>query len=107
VTQQNSAASEEMAATSEELASMAQQLQDTIAYFRLEANPAAGGRPRPQPTRGGGPVAHLPAPTRGRRGGNDADRSQAAKALNRERGVTISLESGAAADDLDAGYTKF
>jgi methyl-accepting chemotaxis protein len=102
VTQQNSAASEEMAATSEELASMAQQLQDTIAYFRLEATSTARSRARPQPTRNGGQAAYLPAP-RGRRGGNDAP---VGKAANRERGVTISLESGAAADDLDAGYTK-
>lgn len=38
VIQQNASASEEMASTSEELSGQAEQLQDTISFFKLEAN---------------------------------------------------------------------
>jgi methyl-accepting chemotaxis protein len=48
VTQQNAAASEEVSATSEELTAQAQQLQETISFFRMEAN-AAGGAAKDAP----------------------------------------------------------
>ncbi len=44
VTQQNASASEQVSATSEELAAQAETLQATIAYFRIDAAPAAGAR---------------------------------------------------------------
>ncbi|MDO8608642.1 MAG: methyl-accepting chemotaxis protein [Phaeospirillum sp.] len=42
VTQQNAAGAEEMSSTSVELASQAEQLQNTISYFRTETNGASG-----------------------------------------------------------------
>jgi methyl-accepting chemotaxis protein len=42
VTQQNAAASEEVSATSEELTAQAEQMQQTISFFRMEANVAGG-----------------------------------------------------------------
>ena len=44
VIQQNASASEEMAATAEELSSQSAQLQSTIAFFRIDDQPAAGQR---------------------------------------------------------------
>jgi methyl-accepting chemotaxis protein len=44
VTQQNASASEEMSATSEELAAQSEQLRSSIAFFRIDAETASGGR---------------------------------------------------------------
>ncbi len=48
VVQQNASASEEMASTSEELSSQAMQLQQSIAYFKLEDSSARQRKPAPK-----------------------------------------------------------
>ncbi|PKU25039.1 methyl-accepting chemotaxis protein [Telmatospirillum siberiense] len=112
VTQQNAGASEEMASTSEELSALAEQLQDTIGYFRLDAQPDGHGHtraragtalvPRTVPA-----ISHLP-PAKARRDGAPAKTSsKEARPGGGERGVTLNLERGDDADGLDAEYTKF
>lgn len=59
ITQQNASSSEELAATAEEMSGQAQNLQQLVAFFKLEAAGIAARSvktARPQPT-----VAHLPA----------------------------------------------
>ncbi len=48
-TQQNAAASEELAATAEEMSTQANQLQQTMAYFRISAAPGVGRRSAANP----------------------------------------------------------
>jgi methyl-accepting chemotaxis protein len=58
-TQQNASASEELAATSEELSGQASQLQQSVGFFRVEAEPAAEKKGRPD----SGPRNERRAPT--------------------------------------------
>jgi len=71
-TQQNASASEELAATSEELSNQAGQLQEAVAFFRLDSEPVLTPKPRSEvarpverrapnsPMRGNPPVSALP-----------------------------------------------
>ncbi len=59
MTQQNAAAAEEMSATSVELAAQAEQLQSTIAYFRIGHDGAATKAPT-KPAAKAAQIAHLP-----------------------------------------------
>nr|WP_315464622.1 PAS domain S-box protein [uncultured Rhodoferax sp.] len=76
-TQQNASASEELAATSEELSGQAQQLQESIGFFKSTSGMPAGlpiGRTvqleRRSTGRQGAPLLTTPAPVRGAAGGN-------------------------------------
>ena len=48
-TQQNASSSEELAATAEEMSGQAEQLQQTMAFFRLGGAPARRAAPAPAP----------------------------------------------------------
>ncbi|MFH1915431.1 MAG: methyl-accepting chemotaxis protein [Pseudomonadota bacterium] len=58
VIQQNASASEEMASTSEELAGQGEQVQQTMAFFKVSANGNSSHRPRPVVARA--PMKALP-----------------------------------------------
>jgi methyl-accepting chemotaxis protein len=124
VTQQNSAASEEMSATSEELAAQAQQLQEAMNFFRLDGASLAPERRTEQWRHQS--VAHLPAPQRhgpgglaraGKSNGTAARAIGAApaksapagvhKANGNGRGVSLSLDTGSPADEVDEKYDSF
>jgi methyl-accepting chemotaxis protein len=102
VIQQNSSSSEEMASTSEELASQAQQMQGTIAFFKLDHHGARGPGHGPAPAAATAPRAvkaaarkpRFPAP---HAGGPAAAPAQPAAAARPASGVKISL------DDVPAG----
>ena len=62
VIQQNASASEEMASTSEELSSQAQQLQQTMSFFRVDAEAVATRPRKPKALPAGPSVKPPPAP---------------------------------------------
>jgi len=99
VIQQNASASEEMAATSEELASQADQLQQGVAYFRIDENQQRQGSRssavRRAPVRSAAPKPATPAPKPAQArasSGQDADKLQDAV-------VGVALDLGGDDDD--------
>ncbi len=62
-TQQNASASEELAATAEELSGQASQLQQTVAFFRVDEAGMARAAPVRTPTAKAPPLADAPAQT--------------------------------------------
>jgi methyl-accepting chemotaxis protein len=62
VTQLNASAAEEMTATSDQLASQAEELQSSIAFFRIEDALAAGPGAKPAPVKVTAPTAKRAAP---------------------------------------------
>lgn len=105
VIQQNASASEEMAATAEELNAQAAQLQDIIAFFRVEvagsaqratanaAVRAAAASPAEQPARQG--AATIPAKTK----------KQSKKEGSRQ--PRLNLELGAGVGQLEPGFERY
>ena len=134
VTQQNAAASEEMASTSEELsvqaadladtsaglAAEAQQLQQTIAYSRLDegrsergldTRPAAGprlapGKPEPRLSRPVGTSAAKPAARSPRPTAKPAAGAKPPAKPNRKNGVAIDM-TVPGGDQEDADFKAF
>jgi methyl-accepting chemotaxis protein len=112
VTQQNSSASEEMAATSEELASQSAQLQETIAYFRIDiagngrGKALGGGAPqrRPQISQ----IVPLPKRNVGAAGtAKVKGNGRVSKRGDGPKGVALELEPGSPADTYDSEFQKF
>jgi len=106
VTQQNSSASEEMAATSEELASQAEQLQETIAYFRIDQSDTRTRKAPATAVHHTPVIQHLPSKTK-REPTLSKPKATAAKPNGKAKGVKLNLESGNPADDLDSHYVQF
>lgn len=103
VIQQNASVSEEMAATSEELASQAEQLQNTVAFFNIEAT--VHERPAAQTGRGRTPAKIKVARLNSRASapndsGNGRDHSLAGQPLDKPAQERLS-------DHLDEEFERF
>ncbi|OYW67267.1 MAG: chemotaxis protein, partial [Bosea sp. 12-68-7] len=102
VTQQNAAASEEVSATSEELASQAEQLQATIAFFRLDE--------RATPVQADEPVAKAVKQLRGKAASMAAaiqpKRAQAAKPARKVANGGFSFDLASGEDQDDAAFHR-
>ncbi|MBO0902855.1 methyl-accepting chemotaxis protein [Jiella sonneratiae] len=111
VTQQNTSAAEEMASTSEELASQADQLQQAIAYFRLDQAARA-------PQAAEAPARRKAAAGQGRKPGlgvadmHEAIRvaaptmSSGVKHAGKGKGGGFDLDMDAGDDDLDGRFVR-
>jgi methyl-accepting chemotaxis protein len=103
VIQQNSAASEEMAATSEELSSQAAVLQSSIAFFKT------GEAPRvPSPPVSRRAVASRSAPRKASKANSSAASLSQMQRAVRNSGNQIELDSNqGSADALDHEFTNY
>ncbi|PIL19583.1 hypothetical protein P775_13750 [Puniceibacterium antarcticum] len=97
VTQENTAASDKMSATAEELAGQADQLRETIGYFRLP--PEAGmhaARKSPAPQKRGAETGSRSQPRKA---------SKASPERHTSSGFDLQMDQGE--DELDAGFTRY
>ena len=100
VTQMNAAASDQISSTSEELASQAEDLQHSIAFFRIgnERHASTPVRRTPAPSRAAAPKA-APKPA-----AKAPKRNSVAEQKERLAGFALNLtDGGADADDADFG----
>ncbi len=98
VIQQNAASSEEMASTSESLSIQAEQLQDTIGFFKLAGGSSAAQRPISRPI--ARKVQHIPA-TADTKEGNKPAKPPAGK----PKGIDLKMHDDG--DALDDDFVRY
>jgi methyl-accepting chemotaxis protein len=107
VIQQNASASEEMASTAEELSSQAEHLQESIAFFKLDAQHSAAVRKAGKPKKAAGSLKqHLETATRSASAANDNGNG----GLHREQtnGIALQLgEPGGGSETSDAEFERY